>query len=103
MQKKTRKICTKEPIKQAPVIAEVKIEKIPYNFPEVCKKMIGKSYPAIVHMDRKGRVWYKILKELVIKKERTFSTIFFPQKMKTDKVSFENRRYISLPQRYCNN
>ena len=97
----TRKFCTKEAIKQTPVIADVKIEKIPYNFPEICRKMIGKSYPAIVYMDRKGRVWYKILKELVIKKEREFSMMLAPQKIESNKVSFENRKYMTLPARYC--
>ena len=97
----TRKNCAKEPIKQSPVIAEVTIKKIPDNFPKKCKEMIGKIYPAIVHMDRKGRIWYQILlndlSKFITKKEQTFSTIYAP----IDKVSFENRKFMILEEKYC--
>ena len=101
----TRKICAKEIKKSAPVIAEVTIKKIPDNFPTTCKEMIGKIYPAFVHMDRKGRIWYQILLndlgKFITKKEKTFSNIFASQKVETEKVSFENRKFMVLEEKYC--
>ncbi len=62
--------------------------------------MIGQTYPAIVHTDRRGKTWYNILKELVFGKEE-FNMIFAFQQKDPDKVSFTNRKYITLHEDYC--
>lgn len=88
----TRNQCSKEPEKCVPRETEVKVLKVPRNFPKVCKKMIGKIYSAIVHTDRRGNTWYQIPKdELVFDLVRT----------DPEKVSFENRKYIALQAKYC--
>lgn len=97
---RNKNCCRKEPAKTVPIITEVQVSDIPKNFPKSCKKMIGQTYPAIVHTDRRGKTWYNILKELVFGKEE-FNMIFAFQQKDPDKVSFTNRKYITLHEDYC--
>ena len=100
---RNKNYCSKEPAKKVPTITEVEVRDIPENFPKSCEKMIGKTYPAIVHVDRKGKTWYNILKDLVFGEAPEFSFGFaFSKKEDPDKVSFTNRKYIKLHQKYCN-
>lgn len=98
---KTRNNCSQEPAKYVPTITEVKVSDIPENFPNICKKMIGEKYPAIVHTDRRGNTWYKILKELVFGKTKEFSLECAFERKDEEKVSFTNRKYIDLQAKYC--
>ncbi len=100
----TRSHCRKEPPKYVPIYATVQVAQLPDNFPKSCNKMIGKEYPAIVHTDRRGKTWYKILCELVFgdKSERcSFGYVSEVKDEDEDKVSFINRKYISLQEKYC--
>jgi len=82
-------------------MTEVKVADIPDNFPKTCEKMIGQTYSATVHVDRKGKTWYNILKELVLGEEQ-FNVQYAFQKQDSEKVSFQNRKYIKIPAKYCN-
>lgn len=96
-----RNHCRQEPAKTVPIQTEVEVCDIPENFPDSCKKMIGQKYPAIVHIDNKGKTWYNILKELVFGKE-AFEVQYAFQRQDPEKVSFQNRKYIKLHEKYCN-
>ena len=98
----TRSNCRKEPAKHVPTIKKVEVCDIPENFPKSCEKMIGKTYPAIVHTDNRGKTWYNILKDLVFGEVKEFDFTMIYQKVDPDKVSFTNRKYIKLQERYCN-
>lgn len=108
MKHHTRSNCRKEPTKIVPTITEVEVCDIPENFPKTCEKMIGNTYPAIVHTDNRGKTWYKILKDLVFgqpkEEEFDFKLAFqtTASNQNPDKVSFTNRKYITLHEQYCN-
>ena len=99
-----RNNCSQEPAKYVPAKTEVKVCDIPDNFPNSCKKMIGKTYPASVHVDRSGKTWYNILKEFVFGEDQelgfAMESIF--QHKDSEKVSFKNRKHIKLQAKYCN-
>ena len=90
----TRNNCSQEPAKNVPTETEVKVCKIPRNFPKACKKMIGKIYSAFVYTDRQGETWYNIPKD-----DLTFNLV----RTDPEKVSFENRKYVKLHAKYCKN
>jgi len=100
MKYRIRQNCRREPAKYVPIVTEVQVNEIPGNFPKTCARMIGKTYPAIRHIDNRGNTWYKILKDLVLGRPKEFS--FVPSKdIDPEKVSFENRKYIALQAKYC--
>lgn len=88
-----RNNCSKEPAKTVPTQTEVMVCRIPRNFPRICRRMIGQIYSAIVHTDSEGDVWYNIPKE-----QLAFNPV---RKDPNNEVSFENRKHIKLPARYC--
>ena len=98
-----RNNCRKEPVKIVPMETEVTVLEIPADFPKICKKMIGKTYEAIIRKDRRGNIWYKILKSLVFGDSQDFKSILLVKDKNPDVVSFEGRKYIDLPEKYCNN
>ena len=98
----TRSNCSKEPAKVVPIETEVVVSKIPNEFPKSCKDMIGNTYKAIVHTDRQGKTWYKILKDLVFGDPEDYKAILLLKDDEPHKVSFKRRKYIDLPEEYCN-
>jgi hypothetical protein len=99
---RTRNQCSKEPAKTVPTQTEVKVCDIPENFPKKCEKMIGQTYPAIVHVDRRGKTWYNILKDLVFGEQPEFHVVTRTVDTDNKVVSFQNRKYIKLHEKYCN-
>ena len=89
----TRNNCSQEPAKNVPTKTKVRVTKVPRNFPGICCKMIGQINSAFVHIDKYGHTWYNIPKD---------ELVFNPVRTDPEKVSFENRRYIKLPSKYCN-
>jgi len=97
-----RNNCRKEPVKIVPVEIQVIVSKIPNEFPKVCDGMIGNTYKAIVHTDRQGKTWYKIPKNLVFKEPKGPKDVFLLKEDEPHKISFKARKYIDLPEEYCN-
>lgn len=98
--RQARNDCKREPAKHVPTITEVQVCDIPRNFPSSCKNMIGKIYSAIMHIDRKGKIWYNILKEDAFG-EKQLQVVRSSMSEESKRVSFLRRKYVTLEDKYC--